>query len=299
MQEHRALQAAAALVDDPAEKTAIMAESKVVQNNARPAHAQQHADSLARKRLKVMDLADIKIPAHMHSISQKGPLMRRVLEANIFPNSVIPSSPVKILILFDREITHGIGKKSSIEPHHMREISFLNYDSKEKLSIVLEPYGYQGNIADDRLRNMALQILAWIPDDAGVRLGYWQSSGSDMDHLLNLLNQFAKKENLSRAHPIKLNSFIDYQREMEMKIFSPKAHQDRKVLSGPDSLIFTPYLKLSVIQPKYWKGDEGTHSFPESVEMSAEEGDGKSVQDNCDVWHLIKHVGSAFANSSS
>jgi hypothetical protein len=68
-------------VDDPAEKTAILAMSKVVQNNARPAHAQQNADSLARIRLKVMHQADIQIPAHMHSISQKGPLMRRILEA--------------------------------------------------------------------------------------------------------------------------------------------------------------------------------------------------------------------------
>ena len=299
MQDHRDLQAAAALVDDPDEKTTIMAKSKVVQNNARPAAAQQKIDSMTRKRLKVKNLQDIKIPAHMYSISQKGPLMRRVLDPNVFPASIVPTSPVKTMILLDREISHGIGSRTSLDPRHMREISFLDYDTKEKLSIVLEQYGYQGNIDDDRLSKMALDILKWIPDNAGVRLGYWQNKGSDMNHLLNLLNQFAMEENMSRSYPIQLTTFIDYQREMEEKIFSCNAHDDRKVLSGSDSLIFSPLLKLGTIREKYWKGDEGTHSFPESVEVWAEEGDGKSVQDNCDVWHLIKHVGAAFANSSS
>jgi hypothetical protein len=174
------LQARAGLEDDAVKKTEIMAESKVVQNNARPQHIPQVLDYQERKRLRDLDLADISIPPYFTSISFKAPYVKTVIDPNILPASIVPTSPVLTLIILDREVLAGY--RYTVDATTMREISFLNYDTKEKFSIVLEKYGSQvPKIDEDRLCGMALKILNWIPDESGVYLGYWQMINQDMD----------------------------------------------------------------------------------------------------------------------
>ena len=170
----------------------------------------------------------------------------------------------------------------------MREASFLDYNTKELMSIVLE----DGNstvseIDDSRLRQMALRIIRWLPDSKDMYLGYWQCVGHDMNHLLNLISQHACDENKNRDYPICRATFIDYQRQIGMKIFSNKTSDS---MDNPDTAVFAINCKLGCLSKMFFKGDE--YEIPTILKVESKTGDGKSVMDNCHVYHLIDTVGS-------
>jgi hypothetical protein len=240
-----------------------------------------------RKKAKDLELSHIIVPPHFVSIKKKAAFIQSVVNPMILPDILAPSSPVKNLILFDRETTH-CGKPGTVEPKHMREISFLNYNTKDVLSIVLEDENSTvSEIDDTRLRGMALRILKWLPDSKDVYLGYWQCKDADMKHLLNLIFQYAREENKNRNYPICRATFIDYQREIGMKIFSNKVYDS---MESPNTAIFSINCKLGCLSKKYFKGDE--YEIPTILKVKAKTGDGKSVLDNCHVYHLLDAVGS-------
>jgi hypothetical protein len=267
-----------------------MSESKFVQNNSRPNFAQQNLDSKERKKLKTLDLEKIKLPPYFASISLKSIFIRSAVNRNILPASIISTSPVKTLLIFDREVSKGVGP-GTVQPEHMREISFLNYDTKMKFSRVLEKYGSESIVIDDaRLATLAHDILDWIPDEVGVYLGYCQCKNADMSHLLNVINKFASQDNKARMHPITRECFIDYQREIIMNIFSDKPADS---LYDPSTAVFAPNHKLGSLSKWFWKGTN-EESIPMDLKVKSEKGDGKSVLDNCHVFHLIERAGSCF-----
>ncbi len=106
---------------------------------------------------------------------------------------------------------------------------------------------------------------------------------------LDLIQRFASTENKKRKFPISKETFIDYQRGF-WPIFSDKTSDS---LDDPNTAVFAPNHKLGSLSKKFWKGTNG-EDLEMELKVKSVKGDGKSVLDNCHVWHLIERVGSCF-----
>jgi hypothetical protein len=239
-----------------------------------------------RKKMKIAGLPEVIHP-HFKSIALKAPFIR-----NAVSDTILPGSPaVNRLILFDREICTG-APPGTIQPEQMREISFLDYQKRCSTVFQLERYGTAIKSIDDiRLRKLALDILQLIPDNAGVRLGYCQCVNGDMVHLLNLLNKYADTENKNRRFPIQRHIFIDYQRELIMKIFADDTHNS---IDNPDTAIYAVDHKLGTLSKRFWKTSSEEMEMELEVVVPPRSPFAKSELDNAHLWHLIRHVTKAF-----
>ncbi len=106
---------------------------------------------------------------------------------------------------------------------------------------------------------------------------------------MNLIHQFASKENQARSFPISYSTFIDYQRGL-WAIFSNETHDS---MDDSDTAVFSIDHKLGNLAPKFWRGTNG-EDLEIDLKVKSVKGDGKSVLDNCHVYHLIERVGSVF-----
>ncbi|KAJ3404372.1 hypothetical protein HDV05_007225, partial [Chytridiales sp. JEL 0842] len=254
-------------------------------NNGSDAQTAADLRAKERKKMKIASLPEVTRP-HFKSVALKAPFIRKAVS-----ETILPGPSVNQLILFDREICTG-APPGTVQPEQMREISFLDYQKRTSTVFQLEPYGTAVKSIDDlRLRKLALDILQVIPDDAGVRLGYCQRADGDMVHLLNLLENYANAENKNRRFPIQRHIFIDYQRELIMKIF---ADDTQNSIDNPETAIYAVDHKLGTLSKRFWKTSSEEMEMELEVIVPPRNPVAKSELDNAHLWHLIRHVTKAF-----
>ena len=75
-----------------------------------------------------------------------------------------------------------------------------------------------------------------------------------------------------------------------MKVFSDKTSDS---LEDPKTAVFAPNHKLGSLSKWFWRGSNG-ENLEMDLKVKSEKGDGKSVLDNCHVFHFIERAGSCF-----